>query len=882
MLSRLRALLRRSKFEHDLDDELRLHLELRTADLMRAGNSKETAERQARMEMGSRELFKDEVRATAGIRFFDELSQDLRYALRVLRQSPIFTAVAIGSLALGIGMNTALFSVVNTLLLKDLPYKDADRLVYVTEYWPHEPVLVLGPPSPDFANWRDHLRSVDGIAAYGGGANALNLTGEGEPERIEGTMVTWQLLDLLGSTLAVGRNFTQQEDRLGSAPTVILGYGLWQRHFAGSPDVIGRVIQLDGVGRTIVGVLPAGFSFPDNNYRQELLVPMALPPNPNWHDPQHFRTLRVLVRRKPDVSLFALKQELASLLQATSAEEPPQMVTMRKDMEVRVVPLRQWLTGNVRTAVLVLQGAVAMVLLIACLNIASLQVARAIARKKEIAVRASVGASGARLVRQLMTENLLVCILAGLTGLLFGYFSLSALRKFLPANLHLADMLRLDTSVLTYTLGLTLAAGLITGLVPALFALRAGLHDALKEEGRSSGSLGQRRLRSVLVVAEIAAAMVLLVGSSLLIRTFLRLASASLGFEPKGVLTLWIAPSPRNYPDAAKRAALYSQILEHARLIPGVQTVAMGGGLPLVGTAGAAGISFEGRPQPPLGGRPSLPVGGASPAYFEALQIPLLRGRVFTASDREPEQPVALVNQAFAEEFFPGGNALGKRIEMGCRGGRWREIRGIVGNVKEQGRRSVDPYLIYLPFRESFEPETYLILKSSLPLSGLVAAATNAVHAADRSQPVFDVAGMEERLSDSLATQRANMTLMGVFAALALILATVGIFGVIAYFVNSRLQEIAIRIALGASARTVVGMVLIHGMALAGVGIAVGIGGALILTRTIGSLVEGIGRNDAVSFVASSLLFAGVAAMACSIPARRASRVDPMAALRHG
>jgi putative ABC transport system permease protein len=376
--------------------------------------------------------------------------------------------------------------------------------------------------------------------------------------------------------------------------------------------------------------------------------------------------------------------------------------------------------------------------------------------------------------------------------------------------------------------------------------------------------------------------MVLLVGSSLLIRTFLRLASASLGFEPKGVLTLRIAPSPRNYPDAAKRAALYSQILEHARIIPGVQTVAMGGGLPLVGTAGAAGISFEGRPQPPLGGRPSLPVGGASPSYFEALQIPLLRGRVFTASDREPEQPVALVNQAFAEEFFPGGNALGKRIEIGSREGRWREIVGIVGNVKQQGRRTVDPYLIYLPFRESFEPETYLILKSSLPLSGLVAAATKAVHAADPSQPVFDVASMEERLSDSLATQRSNMTLMGVFAALALILATVGIFGVIAYFVNSRLQEIAIRIALGASAHTVIGMVLSHGMALAGVGIAVGIGGALILTRTIGSLVEGIGRNDAVSFVASSLLFAGVAAMACSIPARRASRVDPMVALRHG
>lgn len=587
MFLRLRALLGRNKFEQDLDDELRLHIELRAADLMRAGQTKDNAERQARLELGSREKFKDEVRATAGIRFFDELSQDLRYALRVLRQSPVFTVVAIGSLALGIGMNTALFSVVNTLLLKDLPYKDASRLAYVTEYWPHEPI-VPGPPSADFANWRANSKSVDGIAAYGGGASSLTLTGEGEPERIEGTMVTSQLLDLIGCTLAIGRNFTVDEDVLGAAPTVILGYGLWLRRFGGSPDVIGKVIQLDGVGRTIVGVLPAGFTFPDNNYRNELLVPMGLSANPNWRDP-HFRLLRVLVRLKAGVSLPALKQELVALLKTTAAEEPAHFVTMRKDMEVRVTPLRQWLTGNVRTAILVLEGAVAMVLLIACFNIASLQVARAIARKKEIAVRAAVGASGARLVRQLLTENLLVCGLAGLAGLLLGYLSLGALRTFLPANLHLADTLRLDRTVLAYTLGITLAAGVVTGLVPSLAALRTVIHDTLKEEGRSTGSRSQRRVRGVLVIAEIAAAMVLLVGSSLLIRTFVRLASASLGFEPKGVLTLKVAPSPRKYPDQAKRAEFYTRILENARAIPGVQSAAIGGGLPLLGSPGAAG-----------------------------------------------------------------------------------------------------------------------------------------------------------------------------------------------------------------------------------------------------------------------------------------------------
>jgi len=764
----------------------------------------------------------------------------------------------------------------NTLLIKALPYKDADRLVYVTEYWPHEPI-VPGPPSPDFANWRAHLKSVEGIAAYGGGANALNLTGEGEPERIEGTVVTWQLLDLLGSTPVVGRNFTEQEDRLGVAPTVILGYGLWQRRFGGSPDVIGKVIRLNDVGRTVVGVLPADFAFPDNNFRHDLLVPMGLPANPNWQEPDHFRLLRVLVRTKPGVSLRALKQDLASVLQATSAEEPAQMVTMRKDMEIRVVPLRQWLTGNIRTMVLVLEGAVAMVLLIACLNIASLQVARAIARKKEIAVRASVGASGARLVRQLLTENLLVCSLAGVAGLLFGYASLGALRTFLPANLHLADMVRLDRTVLAYTVGITLVAGIITGLVPALAALRAGLYDALKEEGRSSGSVGQRRLRGMLVVAEVAAAMVLLVGSSLLIRTFLRLEAAGLGFEPKGVLTLKIAPSPRAYPDVVKKAAFYRRILANARAIPGVETVAVGDALPLVGSGGFAGISFEGRPQPPVGGRPSLPIAIVSLDYFRALKIPLVRGRVFTETDRA----VVIVNQAFAQEFYPGENALGKRIGIGSQT-QWKEIVGVAANVKAQGRGPIDPYMIYVTLEESFDPETFVILKSNLPVSGLVSAATKAVHAADAAQPVYDVSSMEDRVSKSLATQRANMTLMGVFASLALILATVGIFGVIAYFVNSRVQEIAIRMALGASGQTVVRMVLSHGMALAGAGIVVGVGGALILTRTLGSLVEGIGTNDAVSFVAASLVFGVVAAMACSIPARRASRVDPMAALRHG
>jgi putative ABC transport system permease protein len=473
--------------------------------------------------------------------------------------------------------------------------------------------------------------------------------------------------------------------------------------------------------------------------------------------------------------------------------------------------------------------------------------------------------------------------LAGLTGLVLGAVSLGALRTFLPLNLHLADTLRLDTRVLAYTLMVTLAAGIVTGLVPALAALRSESSEALTEAGgRSTSSLRQRGVRGVLVIAEIAAAMVLLVGSTLLIRTFLRLAYTNLGFGPKGVLTLKVAPSPRKYPDAPKRAAFYSRILENGRSIPGVQTAAIGGGLPLIGTLGAAGVGFEGRPAPPLGGRPSIPVAGISSGYFQALQIPLLRGRVFAESDRQPAPLVAIVNQAFAQEFFPGQDALGKRIEVASRENLWREIVGIVGNVRQQGRRKVDPFQVYVPFDDSFEFETFLILKSDIPPSSLVASAASAVHAADPAQPVFDVSSMEDRLSESLSSQRANMSLMAMLAGLALMLATIGIAGVIAYFVNSRLPEIAIRIALGASRGHVVGMVLRHAMALAIAGIAVGIVGALMLTRTLGSVVDGIGRNDPLSFVAAAVLFAAVAACATAVPARLAARVDPMVALRRG
>jgi putative ABC transport system permease protein len=448
--------------QQDFSREIEAHIAHEADRLVAEGMSQAEAQMAARKRFGNVTIAQERFYESGQHLWWEHLKQDTRYAARSWRKRPWITAIAILSLGLGIGANTAIFSVVNTLLLEDLPYLNADRLVYVTEYWPHEPVMP-GPPSPDFANWRMSSRLVEAISAYGGGA-AMNLTGSGEPERIHGTMVTRDLLPMLGTKLAVGRSFREEEDRLGGTPAVILGYNVWQRRFAGSPEVLNKIMTLNGITRSIVGVLPAEFRFPDNNFREDLLVPMALPPSPNWGDERNFRLLRVIVRTKPGVTPDALKQEFAGLLQATAAQEPAQMVTMRKDMEVRVTPLREWLTSSVRSTIMLLEATAAMLLLIACLNIAGLQTAIAISRKRELALRTALGAGVTRLVGQLLTETFLLSLLAGGFGIALAYACMNGLRAFLPANLHLADLVELDGRVLVFTALITFLSGLCTGL----------------------------------------------------------------------------------------------------------------------------------------------------------------------------------------------------------------------------------------------------------------------------------------------------------------------------------------------------------------------------------------------------------------------------------
>ena len=741
--------------------------------------------------------------------------------------------------------------------------------MYVTEFWPKEPIIP-GPPSPDFALWRREARLIDGIAAYGGGGS-VTLTGAGEPERIAGTRVTQNLLPLIGAPLALGRNFTAEEDLAGGGPrAVILGHGLWQRRFGGSAAAIGKAITLDGAPCTVVGVLPPRFRFPDNNFREELLIPMALPAEPSWSDDRNFRLVRVVARVKNGVAPEALRQELAGLLRGASAQEPAQFKRMRENFEVRVTPLREWLTGSVRTMVWRLAGAVAMVLLIACLNIAGLQAALAVTRRKEMALRAATGAGRARLIRQLLTESLLLTAVAGCLGVAIGYAGVGAIRSYLPENLRLGGLIEVDRGVLLFTIAVTATTGLFTGLLPALSAARLDVQTVLKDNGERQAGAGAsaQRVQSALLIAEVAAAMMLLLGAGLLIRNFFREANAAPGFDARGVFTLKVSPSPRRYAKREERVAFMERLLERARAIPGVRHTAIGGGLPLIGSLGAAGVSFADRPEPPVGARPTVPAASVSADYFRALGIPVMRGRAFT--DAEPSR-VAMVNQAFADQFFPGKNPLGQRIEFFSRDGSWREIVGVVGNVKQLDAWGHAQLMMYAPLRDSIEPEVFLLLHSSLPAEAIRAAALNAVRDVDPQEPVFDAATMDGRLRESLAPRRAAMTLMSLFAALAMLLTAIGLFGAIAYAVNQRRREIAIRVALGATPGALLRWVLGRGLRVVLAGVGLGAAG-----------MAAMGRWETAVALPAALVFIAIAALACWIPGRRALAVSPAAVMREG
>ncbi len=879
LLLRIRSLFRRSRVEQELSEELRFHVEKLIQEKVAKGMSQGEARYAALREVGGLDQIKEECRDMRRVNYIENFGQDICYGLRMLAKNPGFAAVAVVTLALGIGANTAIFSMVNAVLLRPLPYRDPSRLVYISEFWPREsPVQTV--PSPDFANWGEHDQFFDGLAAYGSGAE-VNLTSDREPERVQGVAVTADFFSLLGVEPFRGRRFLPEEDRPGGRHVVLLSYELWHERFGSNPSVIGKSVKLDGVPYTIIGIMPAGFRFPDERFKARLFLPMVVARVANWSSPDYFRLLRPVARLKPGVTVEQARAELTALVRRTAAQEPPQFVRMRAGMEVQVTPLGERLAAPARPFLLILLASVGLLLLITCVNVASLQLARGAARQKEVALRAALGASRFRLAKQLLTESLVLTMVASPVALLVGFGGLRALRALGPPQIPHLESVRLDSTVLLYTLMVAALTGILFGLSPVIFALRTEPNEVLKQGAQSSPGRGQHRLRSVLVTAEIALAVVLLVGSGLLTRSFIHLIFVDSGYDPHHLLTLRLSLSGAQYSKPEQQAAFLAKLLYRLKALPGVQSADAGSGLPIMGWGSLRGTNVEGKPKMPVGLRPDVPCDVVTPEYFRTLHIALVAGREFGNQDRQGAPQVAIVNQTFVRQFFPDENPLGKHVRAGAQTGPWREIVGVVANVTQLGPDHPESPEVYIPYLQEPASDLSLVLRASGNALASPAAVRAAVREVDANQPVYDVATMEQRLWDSIAPQRFNALLVGVFAVAALGLGAVGIYGLLAYSVTQRTHEIGIRVALGATRDDVCRLVILGAMPFTLAGIVIGTGATLPLARLMSSLLYGVKPTDPLTFVVVVLVLIAVALLASYLPARRATKVDPMVALRY-
>ena len=822
------------------------------------------------------------------------LGQDFRYALRMLVRSPGFTAVAVATLALGIGANTAIFSVVHAVLLKPLPFEKPEELVRVTADQTGQGVTDVGTSPPELFDYRDRSNAFSAISGLYP-INA-NITGMERPERAEVLLVDLNYFDMLGVKPQVGRFFEKNDYRPGIAEIAVISDGWWRRHYAADPNAIGRTFRLDDDMYTIVGVAPPGFRHPGQSLQTDVEVwapsgwsaaPFRLPiPRGAYF----FRG--ALARLKPGVTVGAAQRRLDALAESFRKEYPNDY-RASDGWTPRVVPLQQDVVGATRPALVVLLAAVGFVLLIACANVANLLLARASARRREIAVRQALGAGRARLVRQLLTESLALSLAGGVVGLALAAWGVEALVRLAPANLPRLTEIRVDVTVLLFTLGAALVTGVLFGLVPALQTAGGEMSASLKDSARGTSSGGGRRLRSVLVVAEFALALVLLTGAALLLRTLERLHRVDPGFRPHGLVTasMWLPqpnlPETGRYFKNAAQVVLYRRILERVRAIPGVQAADGATRVPFGGFPNMNPFVVEGR-DPERGGLGTAEFASASAGYFGTMAIPLKRGRAFDTRDVETAAPVAVVSESFAKRFFPGEDAIGKRIALGrgnaaANGGngpRWTEIVGVVGDVKSSALDLEERPAVYRPLEQAANLAFTLVIRTRLAAGPLAAAVESEIHSIDNELPLYAVRTMDEAMGRTLAQRRFAMRLLGLFAAAALLLSAVGISGVIAYSVSQRTQEIGIRMALGARPLDVRRMLLGEGARLAGLGVVIGLAGAFLLTRLMASLLYGVGPRDPLTFFVVPGVLAAVALAATDLPARRASRVDPIRALR--
>jgi putative ABC transport system permease protein len=806
--------------------------------------------------------------------------QDLRYGARMLLKRPGFTLIAVITLALGIGANTAIFSMVNGVLLRPLPYKEPQRLVMV--FAPRPQVQDLPPWAADFVELRDRNQAFEEAAAFR--AQALSITGAGEPEFAGGARVSANLFTLLGIGAIRGRAFLPEEDQPGRNRVVILSHGLWRRRFGSDPQIIGRTISLNDEPHTVVGVAPPGFQFPRKGdlpapyqfpHEIDLYTPLALTPeNMNNRRPL---PVPVIARLKPEVGIDQAQAEMIGIAERLRQQYPE----ANRDKSIRLVSFHQQVVGKVKYALLVLLGAVGFVLLIACANVANLLLARAAGRASEIAIRAALGAGRWRLIRQLLTESALLAIVSGALALLVAFWVVDLVQAIVPDNLPRADEIGIDGRVFGFTLLVSLGAGAVFGLLPALQASNAPLNEALKEGGRGSSGSRRHHLRNLLVVSEVALALVLLVGAGLMLRSFIRLISVDPGLDPQNVLTADIM-LPRGKYAPPQQAVFFQRLLERLRAVPGVQSAGAVYPLPLSGGEEGTGFDIEGQPPAP-GEQRAAGQRWVSTDYFKALDIQLQKGRVFTESDGAGAPPVLVINDAMARQYWPNEDPIGRRINFERRDGQpvWREIIGVVGDVRHTALDKRSGPEIYLPITQNPWPFMTLVVRTDGASMNFVAAVRGQVLAIDKGLPISNIHTMEELLERSVSQPRFNLALLAIFAGVALLLAAVGIYGVMSYLVTERTHEIGVRMALGAQARDVLKLVIRQGMTLTLAGVALGLITAFGLTRLIKSLLFGVSATDPMTFAVIAILLAGVALLACWIPARRAAKVDPMIALRY-
>ncbi|HEY4907031.1 MAG TPA: ABC transporter permease [Candidatus Acidoferrum sp.] len=878
IVSRFRAQSSPETIDREFQHELDTHLELATQENISCGMTPEEAARAARVRLGGRTQLKETNRELRGLPFIETALQDLRFAFRMLRKNPGFSAIAILTLALGIGANTAIFSVVYAVLLKPLPYPGSNQLFTVFQQDVKNPKNVNG---FSFLNLRD-LREQSEIFSDLSGVQAhqLTLTGRGEAFNIDTSVVTPDLFTTFRVQPILGRMFIADDGKPGAAPVVVLSETLWRGSFAADPAIIGTSISLDKRAFTVIGVAPAAFRFPQLQKSRQIWVPIVNDPLfGSWLERRGGHWLTLTGRVKPGVNPAQAEAQFDAIA-ARLAKDYPEY---NDGWTIRMIPLRDFLVGEVKTPLLVLLGAVGLVLLIACANIANLLLARATSRSREIAVRATLGAGRSRLVRQLLSETLVLSVIGGLAGVALAYYGIRVLATFLPPELTRIHSINIDYAVLGFALALSIFASCAVGLVPAFLVARSDLQSTLREGGRSGESSASRRARNILASAEIALALVLLVAAGLLLRSFSKLTEVSPGFQVEHVVKAEVSLPRAQYSTPQQWFAFSDSLLTRLQSEPGMEESALA--IPLPITDGFVNIAFdiENRPAPSAAAARIADYVAVTPTYFHVMNIPLIAGRTFEPRDNMSAPPVAVVTQSFVRAYFPSENPIGQRITFGFPPdpGISREIIGIVGDVHDVSLGKDPGPMMYAAYAQSPFPGACIAVQSTLAPGAVISSIRDSVAALDKDLPVTDIATMTEVLHDSTAQPRFRTTLIAIFAAIALILAATGIFGVISYSVQCRTNEIGIRVALGASAVSILNMVLSETLILAAIGLAVGLPVALASSHVLGHLLFGVSPADPTTLIVVSLTLALVAAAAGYVPARRATQVDPLIALRH-